>query len=816
MPHTKSMRLALLALLFTPPLFGQGSEQAQLAEAFGRLPLYFIANQGQVDDERVFYYVKGADKTLYFTPGGITLALKPTSPEHGAGTPTGWAVKLDFLGADPDVRPQGENRQGAVFSYFKGEAENWKTDIPTYGRVVYRNLWPGIDLIYSGTESALKYKFVVQPRADPNQIRMSYRGVSNLKVTESGALEVSTPGGSFQDGVPIAWQNIEGERQKVAMRFAVGMKSESERIPYGFDIGAYDPEHPLILDPVILVYCGYIGGNGDDYGRGIAVDSLGNAYVTGHTVSTESTFPVKAGPDLTFNSGWDAFVARVNAQGTALHYCGYIGGSLSDWGRAIAVDGQGSAYVAGSTFSDESTFPVIVGPDLTLNGSSDVFVARVNASGTGLDYCGYIGGSLGDNVYGVAVDDQGNAYVTGNTSSDQSTFPVTVGPDLSFNGSLDAFVARVNALGTALDYCGYLGGSSGEIGYDVAVDSQGNAYVVGETVSDESSFPVVVGPDLTFNGDIDTFVAKVNAQGSGLDYCGYLGGTSREQGFGIAVDGQGNAYVTGQTSSDEISFPVTMGPDLTFNGGWDAFVARVNATGSALDYCGYIGGTPSDYGQGIAVDGQGNAYVAGETDSDQSTFPVVLGPDLTFNGTQDAFVARVNPLGSALDYCGYIGGDDFDRIRAIAVDGQGNAYVTGDTWSDESSFPVTVGPDLTHNNGIVDAFAAKIEAFQFTLAASPDPLVAGQLASVSVTGATPSASTWLAYSLIGFGSTAVPQLGITLDLANPFLASGPDTTNAQGEVNWSLLIPPAGSGLTVWLQAAQVDKVSNVVATSIL
>ncbi len=292
-----------------------------------------------------------------------------------------------------------------------------------------------------------------------------------------------------------------------------------------------------------------------------------------------------------------------------------------------------------------------MGPDLTFNGGPfDAFGAKVNAAGTALVYAGYIGGSGEDRGTGIAVDGAGNAYVTGDTSSTQATFPVLVGPDLTFNGGLfDAFVAKVNAAGTALVYAGYIGGSDSDLGFGIAVDGTGNAYVTGQTVSTEASFPVSVGPDLTYNGANDAFVAKVNASGAALAYAGYIGGSSDDLGAGIAVDVAGNAYVTGRTSSTEATFPVLVGPDLTLNGGpTDAFVAKVNAAGTALVYAGYIGGSDDDFGHSIAVDGAGNAYVAGETLSTEATFPVGVGPDLTFNGATDAFVAKVGELPASI------------------------------------------------------------------------------------------------------------------------------------------------------------------------
>ena len=536
--------------------------------------------------------------------------------------------------------------------------------------------------------------------------------------------------GSLRDDEPLAFQEKDGKRVDVPMSFVLeGAKQEatspagreraqaSRSRAFGFEVGDYDRSRPLVMDPAILVYCGYIGG-GTNYecGAGIAVDESGNAYVTGYTDSTEDTFPISVGPDLTYNGNREAFVAKVNASGTGLVYCGYIGGSDVDEGYGITVDGSGNAYVTGRTGSTQATFPVKVGPDLTYNGEKwDAFVAKVNASGTRLVYCGYIGGSGWEGGQGIAVDGSCNVYVTGFTYSTEASFPVTIGPDLT-NGGYDAFVAKVNASGTGLVYCGYIGGSGLDEGRGIAVDGAGNAYVTGGTDSTEDTFPLTVGPDLTFNGgEDDAFVAKVNASGTGLVYCGYIGGSDVDEGYGIAVDGSGNAYVTGRTGSTQATFPETVGPDLTFNGGYDVFVAKVKASGTGMVYCGYIGGSDSCTGFGIALDGSGNAYVTGHTYSTEGTFPVTAGPDSAFNGTIDAFIAKVKASGTGLVYCGYIGGSDVDDGYGIAVDRSGNAYVTGTAGSTQATFPETIGPDLSFNGGYLDAFVAKVQVLKIAV-----------------------------------------------------------------------------------------------------
>jgi len=764
---------------------------------FSNMPVSLIPNQGQLDD-RVDYYIQGKDKTIYFGAEGVTFALTkadekrisnllenrkpgerirpdlvnslgPLTDRH-TGKNSRWVVKLDFVGANPGVKPVGTDKTGTVISYFQGAPGNWKTGISPYSRVIYANLWPGIDLVYTGTMDKLKYEFIVHPGADPARIRLTYRGASSVHINAKGQLVVTTPSGGFEDGAPVAYQENSGNRVNVPLEYEIvnhsgrrtdhgsSGENEGDAITYGFSVGEYDRTQPLVLDPVILIYCGYVGGPNFDYGYGIAASKEGNAYITGYTSSMESSFPVTVGPDLTFNRGsMDAFVAKLNASGTALDYCGYIGGSGDDYGYGIAVDPSGNAYVTGYTSSTESTFPVTVGPDLTHNGLFDVFVAKVNADGTALDYCGYIGGSSHDYGRGIAVDSSGNAYVTGYTLSMESTFPVTVGPDLTQNGNHDAFVAKVKANGKALDYCGYIGGSGQDYGRGIAVDGSGNAYVTGSTNSTESSFPIEGGPYLTQSGDFDAFVAKVDPQGTAVLYCGYIGGSGEDVGTGIAVDGSGNAYITGYTSSSESTFPAIGGPYVTYNGGYyDAFVAKVRDTGSSA-YCGYIGGSAYDVGTGIAVDGRGYAYVTGYTSSKEDSFPVNVGPGLTHSGSFDVYVAKVDSSGSELSYCGYIGGSNADLGLGLALDadGSGNVYLTGNTYSMESSFPVVGGPDLSQN-GSRDAFVAKINDISIAVT-SPNGgeilyvgltknitwLSAGKVGNVRIEYSTDSGTSWM-------------------------------------------------------------------------
>ena len=693
-----------------------------IASDFGRMPLIFIP-RGDDGAGPATYALMGKNRSIAFTPSGLTFVL--TSASLGKR----WAVKLDFVGADPHAGPRPKDRSETVVSYFRGAPEQRRAGVPAYSGIAYANLWPGIDLVYSGTRDRLKYDLVVRPGADPSRIRMSYRGASDVAVRPDGSLEVETPLGSFVDGKPAAYQDVDGRRVDVGAAYALDPASrvEAEGQGFGFRLHAYDRARTLVIDPFVEVYGGFIGGSGYDVGTAIAVDAAGCAYVVGSTQSSEATFPATAGPDLTYNGGGadtDAFVAKVKADGTGLVYCGYVGGSGSDAALGVAVDAAGNAYVTGITASSEATFPVTVGPDLTYNGgvpisldgnvlSGDAFVAKVNASGTSLSYCGYIGGSQTEAARGIAVNGAGEVYVTGVTlSSAAQGFPVAVGPDLGFHGVADAFVAKVNAAGTGLSYCGYIGGSNGDtFGMGVALDGSGNAYVTGFTRATEAGdFPYYVGPDLTQNGGYDAFVAKIDGATATRSYCGYVGGSGDDKAYGIALDGAGCAYITGSTTSTAATFPDKTGPSLVPAGGQDAFVAKVNAAGNDLDYCGYIGGSGNETGAAIAVtniNGKPTAFITGGTNSSVTDgFPVKFGPSLTYGDNGDAFLARVANDGSNLVYCGYLGSTGTEDGFGLAVNSQGTVYLCGRTNSTDIILGST-GPDLIQNGGY-DAFVAKI------------------------------------------------------------------------------------------------------------
>ena len=618
------------------------AEQASLVEAFGRLPLYFIENQGQTEPN-VRLYTVTSQGTVFFTPEEVVFALragpknKGPLPRESKGTAsehqTDQVLRWKPLGMKENIQLLGLDPQEARVNYLIGDDPGkWHTDIPTYKAALYREAYPGIDIKLYGTEQHLEYDILVQPGADLSSLKFQYEGIENLKIDPQGDLVVCLPGGGeLLHQKPYAYQEIEGQQIKREVRFQLYSEVPNS---YGFVVAGLDPSYPLIIDP-ILVYSTYLGGSYGDEGYGIAVDGAGCAYVTGYTGSTN--FPTQNPLQPQNNGGdWgDAFVAKLNASGSALVYSTYLGGSGSDVGMGIAVDGAGCAYVTGLTSSTD--FPTQNPLQPQNKGGWDVFVAKLNAPGSALVYSTYLGGSGTDDGMGIAVDGAGCAYVTGDTSS--TDFPTQNPLQPQKKGNYDAFVAKLNASGSALVYSTYLGGSGRDVGSGIAVDGAGCAYVTGHTSS--TDFPTQNPLQPQKKGNYDAFVAKLNAPGSALVYSTYLGGSDDDQGRGIAVDGAGCAYVTGHTYSTD--FPTQNPLQPQKKGPLDAFVAKWNASGSALVYSTYLGGSDPDWGYGIAVDGAGCAYVTGYTWS--TDFPTQNPLQPQNKGDEDAFVAKIrDPL----------------------------------------------------------------------------------------------------------------------------------------------------------------------------
>ncbi len=661
------------------------------AVSLDRLPLLFVENRGQTDP-RAAFYGRGRDLDVFFTDRGLVFALGRPGARH--------AVRAEFDGAAP-VAPAGSDFAETIVSYFRGPRAEWKTGLRTLRAVTWRGVWPGIDLAITAEGDRLKSLWTVAPGADPARIATLYAGAGDVRVTDAGDLVVSTPAGDLVDGRPVAWQvGPDGAREPVAAAWDLRPAAPQGAFRAGFALAAHDPARVLYIDPVVLTYSGFLGGTAT-MSKAIAADAFGCAYVVGTTFEAAPTFPATVGPDTTYNDNPDAFVAKVNAEGTGFVYAGYIGGASGDEGFGIAVDSSGSAYVVGTAYSNESSFPVLTGPDLTFNGSHDAFIAKVAPGGNALQYCGYVGGSGPEQGYAVAVDASGNAYITGTTLSSEATFPVLGGPDVTYGGGIDAFVAKVSAGGTALSYAGYIGGGSFDEGRAIAVEpATGIAYVVGSAQSSEASFPVLGGPDLTYNGGYDdAYVVRVKADGSGFLWAGYLGGTNEELAYGVVVAPGGTIVVAGRTHSDATGFPAVGGPDLTLNGDWDTFVTKLDATSAAIVWSGFVGGSDQEYVGGLAIDSVGDLYVAGYTHSMDGTYPVSVGPDTMPAGYADVFVTKVLGDGSGLGWSGFLGGGGWESTGdtgIVAASSGGGVFVTGQPGAADEPplFPTVTGPTL--------------------------------------------------------------------------------------------------------------------------
>ena len=683
--------------------------------AYGNLPLMFIENRGQMA-EAVRYYLPGSDRTVYLTDDAIWVTLHPSVQD---GKCSGMTLKLSFPGANPHLTMQPLKRLATSVNYFLGnDPAKWHTNVPVYAGVRYVDLYPGIDLEISDENGRWVQRLVAREGADLSAVRLRMEGAEGVELAEGGMLRVRTTQGDFR--LPLlTLETADGTSlPSVLTRPLVRAVA---RVGAAFEISHPFASAALPFDTIAaqgtsdLLYATFLGGNSSELAYDIAVDTSGSVYLVGSTQS--SGFPTGPGYDTDHNGGTDAFVVKLNPDGSNLVYATFLGGSGRDEGRGIAVDGSGNAYVTG--YTNSSNFPTTSGSyDTSYNGGyemGDVFLVKLNVNGSTLEYATFLGGSSDDLSYSITVDASSEAYVTGYTSS--SNFPTIPGSyDDTHNGDWDVFVVKLNPGGSNLVYATFLGGSDRDEGHGIAVDGSGNAYVTGHTSS--SNFPTTSGSyDTSYShAQYDAFVAKLNPSGNSLVYSTFLGNYGWTEGRDIAVDSNGNAYITGYYAGS--NYPTTPGSyDPSYNGDGDAFVTKLNASGSGLMYSTFLGGSGMDGGHSITVDSSGNAYVTGETES--SNFPTISGSyDTSHNGGADVFVVKLNASGNGLMYATFIGGGGQDRGNGIAVDSGGNAYVTGSTTS--SNFPAGPGHDPSYN-GSEDAFVVKLATGGGTTPPGPKP-----------------------------------------------------------------------------------------------
>jgi hypothetical protein len=661
-------------------------EPAGPAAVYGKLPFSFEANHGQADAS-VDFLAHGGGSTLLLTRGGAVFGLphhRPSQESSASANSQANVVQMQVRGADPNAQANGEEQLPGIANYFIGEdPSRWQTGIPTFSRVRYVNVYPGIDLSFYGRGGQLEYDFTVAPGADPTAIRLAFVGQGSLERGDSGDLVMHTPDGDMRQATPVIYQDGPAGREQRDGGHVLEQLNEVR-----FAIGPYDASRPLVIDPV-LTYSTYLGGSLGDASFAIAVDAAGAAYVGGGTESSD--FPTTPGVLRRTFSEAEAFVAKLNPSGTGLIYSTFLGGNGFDGGVfGLAVDAAGNAYVAGFRGSD---FPTT--PGALQQPGGGFFVAKLNPSGSGLLYSARVG-ATGQSLR-MALDSAGMVYLTGWTTA--SDFPTTPGAfQRVLRGDLDGFALKLNASGSALVYSTLLGSSGGDTIEGMAIDAGGNVYMTG--LAGGADFPTTPGAyQATPRDGQSAFVTKLNPTGSGLVYSTILG-VGSEQGRALAVDGNGHAFVTGFAAQGA---PTTRGAFGPPQGA--VFVTKLNPTGSSLIYSARFGSSNNDTPTAIALDSPGNAYIVGVTNS--GDFPITPGATTAAGG---GFVTKLNVAGSGLVYSLLLGGDGFNtQAYALALDRTGAAYVTGRTSSPD--FPTTPGVIQPRCNNCGNGFDTPSDVF---------------------------------------------------------------------------------------------------------
>jgi hypothetical protein len=671
---------------------GGGSRRAtaDVRRAYGSLPLYFVENRGQLGPH-IRFYEQSHGHTAVFTGHGVVLSV-PADVPGSERRRVRQVISLTAVGANSQPEVVAESPQEArVHSFVGRDPERWKSDLRTYASLLYRQVYPGIDIRYHGQKSKLEYDVIVHPGADPSLVRMAVDGIEGLEVTAEGRLRIRLAHGELIQDAPRLYQEIGARKVVVPGRFRIHRgRAGKTAFVYGFEVGSYDKSRPLVIDPTIL-YSSYLGGSGLDEGLSVNLQPGGAVFVTGRTQSAD--FDTTVGSyDVTFNGADDAFVSKFNvtlAGAASLVFSTLLGGAGIDRGTGVEVrPSTGQIYVTG--YTESAAFPITAGAyDNSYNaGPGDVFVVRLNAAGSALLYSSYVGGTGIDDQRDMALDvSTGAVYLTGRTTT-------AGGP-----GGGDAYVVRFNpAGGGAADLVWYyfLGGAASDEGNGIEVRTGGIAYVTGRTQS--NNFPIVNAFDTTLNGAGDAFLTVMNVAGTAPTYSSYLGGSAEDFGNSVTVDAAGRAYIVGETSSNNFS---TVAPyQAARAGSADVFVAKFDpaAAGAAsVVYSTYLGGTGADRGRGIAANIDGTVCIAGETQS--LDYPTASPVQAANGGNRDVFLTQLNAAGSGLLFSTYVGGGSADIAYGADFVGQ-VCCVVGSTAS--NNYPTTAGAFQTTRGGGLD------------------------------------------------------------------------------------------------------------------
>jgi hypothetical protein len=813
----KTLFASVVLTLATMASFAQQPGQIGEPHQFGQLALTFEVNQGQSTPE-VKFLSRGNGYSAFLTLKGAVLSLRPNEsttltdrsslPPRKLTHSVNATLQFSLIGAAATPTVVGEDLQQGRVNYFIGaDKTKWRTNVATYGKVRYKNVYPGIDLVYYGNHRQLEYDFEIQPAADPRQIQFAIQGASRIEVNAEGDLVLTTPAGSvlhFQN--PRVFQVSNGQRVGVAGGYVV---TDAGHIR--FQLGDYDPTKPLVIDPV-LVYSTYLGGSGNDQPAGIAVDSSGCTYVVGYTNSTD--FPLATEGSLSASAN-HAFVAKLDATGSNLIYADYIGGNSEDYGAGLVLDATNEVYLTGSTTS--SDFPLVNPYQSQQPGPYTGFVSKISSDGSSLLYSTYFGGSTFDQPTAIGLDGSGQVHVAGYTMS--QNFPLanaiqtSAPPNQGGVYGVYGFVSEFSANGSGLIYSTYLAGNSNVVQscgsnpcwpspYNapvaIAVDAGGDTYVTGST--NTYNFPITQGSYLATNTAPQNasigFVSKFSTAGN-LDYSTYFYGSSGNPVSiaAIAVDGTGAAYITGSAQSDG-TFPVTStsicNPAVSGFGCSYGFVTKFDPSGTTLLYSTFLG--PNNYAnpQAIVLDANNDAYVLTGTTSSlyQTTDPIEA-----YAGSTDLLVVELDPLASTQLFSTYLGGSQINAGSGMALDGNGNLYLLG--FTNSTDFPVTAGAFQSQLAGGNDAFISKIST--------------GSAPSVALSPST------LQFTPVQVGSTSQPQSVLLRNMGSASLTitTISTTANFAETDNCGSSLPAAGScSISVTFTPSAPGAVSGSVAVN--
>ena len=679
------------------------SRETPAVSALGQLSLYFEASTAPHANEFQFF-ARGHNCNFFVAPTAALLTLTRVeaasesrrdqrADTRGGGLAVTRTLRFEFVGANRDARVSGVGELAGQANYFLGrDPAQWRAGVPLFGQVRVAQIYPGVDLVYYGSERRLEYDFLVAPAAAPENISIHFTGADNLRVSAEGELVFTLGREEIRQPKPVLYQTVGGARTEIAGGYRL-----ADRQTVRFEIGPYDRGLPLVIDPV-LSYSTYFGKSGSDIAWSFAADQAGTngfVYVAGETMSANLPVTTTNAYGGGSQFGGDVFVAKFNRTGSALSYLTYLGGKGDDAALGIAVDPDGNAYLTG--FTTSTNFPTPNGLFTNLGGGvfpgfgvfpQDAFVAKMDPSGA-LAFGTYLGGSTNDVGVGIAVDDARNIYVAGYTGS--TNFPTTNAAQSTLGGRRDAFVTKLNADGNALIYSTYLGGTNSGSGEAIAVDAAGNAFVTAY--------------DTATNGALFAVVQKFSTNGAGLQSYSVSGNSGNVIPFGIALDANGDAYLAG--SENLTNFPTSLPLALaSTNHSTDAFVIKLAGDSLTPIYRAAFGGNGTDEAWGVAVDAAGNAHVVGETFS--TNFPTLGASGLlraTNSGGSDVFVTVINSNGNAFVRSALIGGTNNDFGYAIATDPEGDDLIVGRTYS--ANFPTVAAYQSTFG-GTNDGFIAKI------------------------------------------------------------------------------------------------------------